>query len=118
MRYLDWDVLLFPSAGENTHVPAKEFETKCYLEQSQTPGGNPVPLLTSFIPSLPYGLPFQVSVHSWSAAANLNGDRPQELWQVKVIVDGRCMCVENYLIDTKWPQVIGKTFVTVALVRH
>lgn len=52
-----------------------------------------MPLLTSFIPSLPSGSPFAISVHSWgqqtpapNSELDLSALRLE--WQVKVIVDG------------------------------
>lgn len=42
MRYLDWDVLLFPKNNEATdkkHVPFQEFKTTCSAVQERRPYG-------------------------------------------------------------------------------
>ena len=109
MRYQDWDVLLFPSGEEGAHVPLKEFRTTCYVENQDNV---PTALLTTFIPSLNRGTPFQVSLHSWMKTGPAlgvlpDGTRPKEVWQVKVVADGVCVCIQNLEIDTNWPRVIG-----------
>ena len=110
MRYLDWDVLLFPHGQDPIPAPLKEFSTACYLESYDT-AGNPTPLLTTFIPSLPPGSHFQISIHSWvntgpMFAATMNSTAVRELWQAKIVIDGTCVCTENLPIDAKWPQVV------------
>ena len=81
MRYENWDVLLFP---EGSKVPIQEFKTQCFVtKDSDSPylqiptvvnplpyypiQGNigQMPVLTTFIPSLPKDSPFRVSIHSW-----------------------------------------------------
>ena len=51
------------------------------------------PLLTSFMPAVPRGSHFTISVHAWLVTmhpAMLDGDTPYKkyLWQVRVIIDG------------------------------
>lgn len=106
MRYLDWDILLFPAVEEGANVPVREFQTRCLAERNDGP-----PLLHTFVPSLLPGTPFQVSVHSWSKTAPRlavapNATPPRELWQVKVVVDGVCLCAEELPVDAAWPQVL------------
>lgn len=87
MRYQNWDVLLF---ADQFKVPLQEFKTTCQVIQD--PGKNAVPpaqrqmcinaddcteshglqlnplllpTVTSFIPGLPAGAPFRVSIHAW-----------------------------------------------------
>ena len=53
------------------------------------------PLLTCFVPSLLRHAPFQISVHSWTRRDFLFRPVtecmiPQQMWQIKVIVDGVC----------------------------
>ena len=111
MRYLDWDVLLFPTGEEGAHVPAKEFRTACFIEQMHDDAVNPAPVLTTFIPSLHRDAPFQISIHSWSPtgpmlAPAMDGTKLKEEWQAKVVIDGHCVSIENFPIDANWPQVI------------
>ena len=113
MRYLDWDVLLFPAEEQGAHVPLKEFRTACYSEQYEN-SQYATPLLTTFVPSLPKGKPFQISLHSWSetgpiltaSSVRANATKPRELWQVRVVIDGVCVCTENFPIVANWPQII------------
>ena len=110
MRYQDWDVLLFPSGDDGAHVPVKEFKTTCYAEPHDNALGL-TPLLTTFIPSLPQNAPFQISVHSWTKTGPVvtpgsDGSRLREIWQVKVVIDGKEVCIENFAIDASWPQII------------
>lgn len=110
MRYLDWDVLLFPSGEEGANVPVKEFQTACYVEQQDN---TITPLLTCFVPTLPRDSPFQISVHSWTKTAPMmavepRSVRPTELWQAKVVIDGNCVTTENFAIDASWPQIISE----------
>ena len=113
MRYQDWDVLLFPAESQAAHVPLKEFKTACYAEQLH--GKNQMtPVLTTFVPSLPRGQPFQISLHVWSQvkslfsfAAKLAGTKkPTQLWQVEVVIDAVRVCVERFAIDAPWPHLI------------
>ena len=107
MRYEDWDVLLFPSGEEGAQIPVKEFRTACYTENRDYKA---TPLLTTFIPTLDKNDPFQISIHSWTktgALLELPNDMRQ-LWQVKVVIDGTCVCTENFAVDAAWPQIICK----------
>lgn len=116
MRYLDWDVLIFPSSAaegeEGGHSPCKEFKTQCQAEQKPA-GTEPSPLMTSFIPSMPAGQKFQVSVHSWSATKGIllpgpDGHQPRELWEVRVVIDGKVATVASLPVDAPWPQIISE----------
>lgn len=114
MRYLDWDVLLFPGEEQGTHhVPLKEFRTACYTEHYDN-AAHVTPLLTTFVPSLPMGKPFQISLHSWSdtgpvltaSTTRPNATKLTELWQVRVVIDGICVRTEKFAIDANWPQIV------------
>lgn len=114
MRYQDWDVLLFPS-GDEAQIPVKEFRTQCYIELPADGSPNQIPLLTSFVPSLPAGAPFQISVHSWvrtgpMLTAFADGTKPEEMWQVRVVVDGEVMGVKMFEVGSVWPQIVGMYF--------
>lgn len=109
MRYQDWDVLLFPS-GSEAHTPFKEFRTACYVEAA--PNSNTqTPLLSTFVPSLPRGVAFQVSIHSWvptrpMIGALANGAKIDEAWEARVVVDGKLETVHYLPCQTVWPQII------------
>jgi len=110
MRYLDWDVLLFPHAS---HIPIKEFRVACYLQQERLDSAG-VPILTAFVPSLPDHTPFQVSVHSWiKPQAILGGNNAGYApgtayqWRVNVRADGKVLSSETFAEDVTWPKQIG-----------
>ncbi|KAL4801915.1 hypothetical protein BDV18DRAFT_164426 [Aspergillus unguis] len=110
MRYENWDVLLFPATSK---VPVQEFKTQCFVTQSpylhnpafigpaayNQPHGNlgQLPVLTTFIPSLPANSPFRVSIHSWEQphASRLMESLLQpddtSLFEVRIFVDGLCV---------------------------
>lgn len=110
MRYRNWDVLLFP---EGSKVPIQEFKTQCfvtkdkdspYLHSAVFLGHhahhpeqgvfNQLPVLTTFIPSLPKDRPFQVSVHSWEKprpSVQIESNMEPEdvlLFEVRIFIDG------------------------------
>ncbi|KAL3472442.1 hypothetical protein BJX99DRAFT_272941 [Aspergillus californicus] len=128
MRYENWDVLLFPS---NSKVPIQEFKTQCFVTPDRDspylhnptfvssaayypPHGNlgQLPVLTTFIASLPAHNPFRVSVHSWDQphASRLMESllQPDEasLFEVRVLVDGLCVAGSVFSPRTTWPHVI------------
>ena len=98
MRYGDWDILLFPS-GKDSKVPVKEFRIACHvvpdIELANNPGSFGLPVMTCFIPGLPHGSPFHISVHSWKAPEisqfTKNYSKHSELvkFEARVLVDGR-----------------------------
>ena len=110
MRYENWDILLFPEASR---VPIQEFKTQCfvvkdtdspYLQNSTVMGlpayypvkGNigQVPVLTTFIPSLPKDVPFRVSIHSWEKprpsrlTESLSQPDDLILFEARIFIDG------------------------------
>lgn len=125
MRYLDWDVLLFPSteegastnnpaSAEAAHIPFREFKTQCQAEPLR-PSGDAVPLLSTFVPSLPAGAHFQISVHSWTRTPPVfvpgpDGHAPREMWEVRVVVDGRVETVARLPVEGPWPQIICECY--------
>ncbi|KAL2268264.1 hypothetical protein VTJ83DRAFT_3110 [Remersonia thermophila] len=72
MRYDDWDVILFP-AGRDAKIPFKEFKVACHvvpdLELAHIHGAAAIPVMTCFVPSLPPGSGFQISIHCWGEPA-------------------------------------------------
>ena len=110
MRYRNWDVLLFPGGSK---APIQEFETQCFVTKDKDspylqnavflgphahhsePGiFNQLPVLTTFIPSLPMDCPFQVSVHSWEKprpSVQIESNMEPEdvlLFEARVFIDG------------------------------
>ncbi|KAL4784508.1 hypothetical protein BJX76DRAFT_347750 [Aspergillus varians] len=128
MRYENWDVLLFPA---NCKVPIQEFKTQCFVTRDREspylhnpafsgpaayyqPHGNlgQLPVLTTFIPSLPVNSPFRVSIHSWEQphASRLMESLLQpddaSLFEVRIFVDGLCVAGSVISQRTNWPHVI------------
>ncbi|KAL4897428.1 hypothetical protein BDV59DRAFT_197721 [Aspergillus ambiguus] len=128
MRYEDWDVLLFP---EDSKVPIQEFKTQCFVTEDREspylyspaftatlsyypPQGNVgrLPILTTFIPSIPLHSPFRVSVHTWEKPGpsrlmqNLLQPEDALLFEVRVLIDGECVAGSVFSQRTSWPHVI------------
>lgn len=79
MRYEDWDVLLFPAdvpVDHSGNAPLKEFRVGCHVvvdaELSPLHGTCGVPVMACFVPSLPAGAPFQISIHNWRETPELS----------------------------------------------
>ena len=110
MRYRNWDVLLFPGGSK---APIQEFKTQCFVTKDKDspylqnavflgphahhpePGiFNQLPVLTTFIPSLPKDSPFQVSVHSWEKprpSVQIESNMEPEdvlLFEARIFIDG------------------------------
>ncbi|KAL4991757.1 hypothetical protein BDW68DRAFT_151236 [Aspergillus falconensis] len=128
MRYENWDVLLFPAKSK---VPVQEFKTQCFVTRDREspylhnpaffgsaayyqPQGNLgyLPVLTTFIPSLPAESPFRVSIHSWEPPhvsrlmESLLQPDDASLFEVRVFVDGLCVAGSVFPPRTNWPHVI------------
>jgi hypothetical protein len=60
-------------------------------------GPGQLPLLTAFVPSLPRGNPFRVSVHSWDKPGitkiteSLMQPDDVVMYEVRVFIDGHCI---------------------------
>ncbi|GFF27454.1 hypothetical protein IFM61606_09960 [Aspergillus udagawae] len=130
MRYENWDVLLFP---ESSKVPIQEFRTQCFVtqEEVETPYINSaaivnpgsyfmprasvvqLPVLTTFIPSLPQNTPFRVSVHSWDKPRpsllmeSLMQPDDALLFEIRIFIDGLCVSGSVFGQRTNWPHIIG-----------
>lgn len=110
MRYGNWDVLLFP---ELSRVPIQEFKTQCFVTKDKDSPNlhsaayhgphlyypdparcNQLPVLTTFIPSLPQDSRFRVSVHSWEKprpSLSIESHMEPEdvlLFEARIYVDG------------------------------
>ncbi|KAK3109329.1 hypothetical protein LTR53_017538 [Teratosphaeriaceae sp. CCFEE 6253] len=115
MRFLDWDVLLFP---HGSHVPLREFRTACFASQD-TRTLTTTPLLTCFVPALPASTAFQVSVHSWTKPTAILGSEnlgyvpgTQYRWRVKIVIDGVAVGCEQFAEDATWPKQLEFSLAT------
>lgn len=125
MRYTNWDVLIFPETGD-VKTPLQEFFTTCTVTQDpgkhlqstlyftntstlDVPAvpstahpaylatvTRPLPTVSCYIPSLPHGTPFRVSLHSWSmpiatrATASMVSPESSVWFEARVLLDGIC----------------------------
>ncbi|MCJ1320939.1 hypothetical protein MMC15_006280 [Xylographa vitiligo] len=128
MRYLNWDVLLFPAGSK---VPIQEFKTGCYVVQDSEFLSNDtlaaisgpshvyehvaspqVPIVACFLPNQTDGNPFRVSLHSWehpnpSQALQVVTQHGKTIcYEARVFIDGLCVAGMLFLDQGPWPQVI------------
>ncbi|KAJ6015793.1 hypothetical protein N7540_010384 [Penicillium herquei] len=128
MRYENWDILLFP---EGSKVPIQEFKTQCYVTKDtespylQVPDilspqqyfriqGNvgQVPVLTSFVPSMPKDNPFRVSIHSWEKPhpsrfiEKIMQPDDVLVFEARVLIDGHPVAGGVFGQRFAWPYVI------------
>lgn len=123
MRYQNWDVLLFP---DQSKIPQQEFKTACQVIQdhgrylpaclwsfgllmlvpeAQNLQTNPslLPTITSFIPALPSGASFRVSIHSWENPEisryiqSIKKPTDKIMFEARVFLDGR---IAGYYLHT------------------
>ncbi|KAI0399018.1 hypothetical protein F4802DRAFT_73246 [Xylaria palmicola] len=117
MRFEEWDVLLFP---KDSKVPVKEFKTNCHVvhdtEFAYTNGSFGLPTMTCFMPGLPPGTPFNISLHSWKtpdvSQFTQNYSKHPELvkFEARVLVDGRLVATSAFNRTGPWPQLINHSF--------
>ncbi|KAG6004399.1 hypothetical protein E4U21_001119 [Claviceps maximensis] len=117
MRYEDWDILLFP---KDCKVPLKEFKVACHVvhdpeaRQLSSPFG--LPTLCCFVPSLPHGSPFQVSIHSWTAPivsqfAQSFSQYPENVkFEARLFIDGRLVASTILGRKSAWPHIIAQAW--------
>ncbi|KAL6886369.1 hypothetical protein HDV57DRAFT_388057 [Trichoderma longibrachiatum] len=117
MRFEDWDVLLFP---RDCKVPMKEFKVACHVihdaEITSPHGSFGLPTVCCFIPSLPAGTPFQVSIHSWSSPTvsqftkcySKYGDDAN--FEARVFIDGQLVASARLDREKDWPHIIIHSF--------
>ncbi|KAJ6084497.1 hypothetical protein N7486_011297 [Penicillium sp. IBT 16267x] len=128
MRYENWDVLLFP---EGCKVPIQEFKTQCFVtKDTESPylqisaamsppsyypaQGNvgQVPVLTTFIPSMPKDSCFRVSIHSWDKPRpsrfmeKLMEPEDVLMFEGRVFIDGKLVAGGVFGQRPLWPYVI------------
>jgi hypothetical protein len=113
MRYDDWDILLFPTTPDGLNkIPLKEFRVSCHMlpdtEFSHTYACHGLPTMTCFVPSLPHGTPFHISVHSWRkpevSAYTRSYSKHLELvkLEARVFVDGRLVAYVSLFPFVVW----------------
>ncbi|KAL6862500.1 hypothetical protein ACO1O0_002733 [Amphichorda felina] len=114
MRYEDWDILLFPGTSK---APIKEFKVACHVihdpEFPHTHTSYGLPTVCCFVPSLPAGWPFQVSIHSWvnepgvSEFTKSHTKYPNLVrFEARLFIDGRIKTSVRFDNHTLWPQII------------
>ncbi|KAE8452158.1 hypothetical protein EG329_001625 [Mollisiaceae sp. DMI_Dod_QoI] len=119
MRYQNWDVLLFP---DRSKIPLQEFKTTCQVIQDPANQNreshnlqlNPqlLPTITSFIPGLPAGAPFRVSIHCWQnpeasrALKDLKKPSEHVMFEARMFIDGRIVASKWFGQVGPWPTVI------------
>ncbi|KAK4096147.1 hypothetical protein N658DRAFT_519364 [Parathielavia hyrcaniae] len=116
MRYDDWDVILFPT-GRDAKIPFKEFKVACHvvpdLELAHIHGPVGMPVMTCFVPSLPPGAGFQLSLHCWRRPELSQFTRAYSKhtdlikFETRVIVDGRQVTSKILERDVKGPHLIA-----------
>lgn len=119
MRYEDWDVILFP-VGRDSKIPFKEFKTTCHAipdaELAHIHGTVGIPVMTCFVPSLPAGTPFQISLHSWrvpkiSQFARSYSKHLEDLrFEARILLDGQLVS----FVTVHCPQDHGSISLTTA----
>ncbi|KAI2626352.1 hypothetical protein GGS21DRAFT_270265 [Xylaria nigripes] len=117
MRFEEWDVLLFP---KDSKVPMKEFKTNCHVvhdsEFAYTNGSFGLPTMTCFMPGLPPGIPFNISLHSWKTpdisqfARNYSKHPELVKFEARVLIDGRLVATSSFSRIGPWPQLISHSF--------
>ncbi|KAG8413583.1 hypothetical protein J3458_012658 [Metarhizium acridum] len=117
MRYEDWDILLFP---QNCKVPVKEFKVACHVvhdpESPHLGGTFGLPTVCCFVPSLPTGTPFRVSIHSWNAPVvskftNSYSKFPENVkFEARLFIDGRLVASTALDRESIWPHIVAHSF--------
>ncbi|KAG9554734.1 hypothetical protein KCU71_g11654, partial [Aureobasidium melanogenum] len=106
MRFENWDILLFPQVSA---TPIQEFRTECFGIV------NPIglsPTLNAYIPSLPHGAPFKISLHSWSKPVMscpkfVRGNRI--MLAMHIAIDGKTVAVQKINPDGNFPHQVLNT---------
>ncbi|KAK2072613.1 hypothetical protein P8C59_006955 [Phyllachora maydis] len=103
------------AAGE-PRVPLQEFRVNCHLAPEslliQTPFPVDTPIMTCFVPSLPVGAPFHISISSWKApeashhTLTTYGMPDLVRFEVTVLFDGVPVASNRYEHQNNWPHVV------------
>ncbi|KAI1054606.1 hypothetical protein LB506_010695 [Fusarium annulatum] len=109
MRYDDWDVLLFE---EGSNIPSREFKVACHVVQHAESMGSALPTLTCFVPGLNAGVPFRLSIHSWKALKDLNGDHilniSNSVLETRLFIDGSLVASTSATGNIRFPLIIDR----------
>nr|RBQ85653.1 hypothetical protein FVER53263_20767 [Fusarium verticillioides] len=109
MRYEDWDVLLFE---EGSSIPSREFKVACHVVQHAESMGSALPTLTCFVPGLTAGVPFRLSIHSWKALKDLNGDHilniSNSVLEARLFIDGALVATTSATGSVRFPLIIDR----------
>ncbi|KAL2017191.1 hypothetical protein VTK56DRAFT_2511 [Thermocarpiscus australiensis] len=118
MRYDDWDVILFPS-GRDSRIPFKEFKVACHVVRDhEVPayhGPYGLPVMTCFVPSLPAGTPFQISIHCWRqpeiSKFTSSWQRNEHVkFEARIMLDGRLVASTILDREVNGPHLVTSTF--------
>ncbi|CCC05485.1 hypothetical protein SMACR_09282 [Sordaria macrospora] len=119
MRYDDWDVILFPT-GRDGKIPIKEFKVQCHVvpdqELAHMHGQAGLPVMTCFIPSLPAGSPFQISMHAWKTpdislfTKTYSRHTDFVKFEARIFIDGRLVASTAFDRKVNGPHLIADTF--------
>ncbi|KAJ4291392.1 hypothetical protein N0V88_005985 [Collariella sp. IMI 366227] len=119
MRYDDWDVILFPT-GRDSKIPFKEFKVACHVvpdvELAHIHGAAGLPVMTCFVPSLPPGTAFQISLHCWRrpdiSQFTRSYSKHTELvkFEARILIDGRQVATTVLDREVNGPHLITNTF--------
>ncbi|KAK3689924.1 hypothetical protein B0T22DRAFT_182222 [Podospora appendiculata] len=119
MRFDDWDVILFPT-GRDSKVPFKEFKVACHVvpdvELAHSHGSIGMPVMTCFVPSLPAGTPFQISIHCWKNPEISQFTRTYSKhadlvkFEARIMIDGRLVASTAFDRKVNGPHLIASTF--------
>ncbi|KAF5675879.1 nadh dehydrogenase [Fusarium circinatum] len=124
MRYEDWDVLLFE---EGSGIPSREFKVACHVVQHAGKSmfgvlkakliiteamGSALPTLTCFVPALHAGVPFRLSIHSWKALKDLNGDHilniSNSILETRLFIDGTLVATTSATGSIRFPLIVNR----------
>ncbi|VUC24764.1 unnamed protein product [Clonostachys rosea] len=117
MRYEDWDIVLVP---RDSKAPLKEFNICCHVvpdpEFSHAQGRFGLPTLCCFVPSLEFGTPFKISIHSWDRPPISQFTRSYSkyidklIFEARLFIDGRLVASTSFGRLASWPHAISNIF--------
>ncbi|KAK4152393.1 hypothetical protein C8A00DRAFT_16299 [Chaetomidium leptoderma] len=118
MRYDDWDIILFP-IGRDSKIPFKEFNVACHvvpdLELAHIHGTVGMPVMTCFVPSLPPGTAFQISLHCWRRPDLSQFTRTYSKhtdlvkFEARIVLDGRLVASTVLNREVDGPHLVTST---------
>ncbi|KAF8444253.1 hypothetical protein BDZ91DRAFT_853802 [Kalaharituber pfeilii] len=128
MRFQNWDVLIFPA---NDATPIQEFTTEfCNIpdpdqaflsrvtsEDPENPGkseSKSLPTVSTYIPMLSPGTPFQISIHSWTTpeVSSTLESGTQAMIEARLFIDGVPITYVVCPVNSGWPMVVDSYPIT------